>query len=505
MPNETLKHALHSLAHPLSLLMIAVLIINDHILKHTMPSWWTGKLSDVAGLAFAPLLVAVFLALIIPAKFPNQKTIVFWIAFIFVGGIFTLVKSLPSFNQIFRDALYIITGKQSGIVLDPTDLLTLPALLVAYWLWHKRPNFQPSRSMTALVLTLAVMGVIASDQEPYDSGADCLQKSNHTVKVRVHETYISQDGGLTWENSYPNTTNWDNVKCWVRLAKTSSPSAPAGEGERTFTTDDNPQFVANFTHDAIQISMDGGTTWQTEYSLEEIWSKRLPYHWENPPFNGFSVGPRDAIYDEQTGNFIVAMGYQGILVREANSNWQWVGIGRYDYTNMVTYEEYDYQKDIEFQQQLINAVSKCLLVLSILILIINVVVIGKLPPFFKVGNISFNILALVILLISLIVAEIFLFLTAYLAIPMAITLIVVVVIILNKQFKLYPLWRVYLTHLLLSIVTLASFILPYYLWYSDILTGLTTTNFIAFGNTVVAIFLTRFIFQRYIQSVVLSK
>ncbi|ADG75741.1 conserved hypothetical protein [Cellulomonas flavigena DSM 20109] len=43
--------------HPVPLVALAVLLLNDHVLKAAAPGWVTGKLSDVAGLAFFPFLV----------------------------------------------------------------------------------------------------------------------------------------------------------------------------------------------------------------------------------------------------------------------------------------------------------------------------------------------------------------------------------------------------------------------------------------------------------------
>jgi hypothetical protein len=45
------------LLHPVVLASIALFIANDHVLKGAAPGWLTGKLSDVAGLVFFPLLV----------------------------------------------------------------------------------------------------------------------------------------------------------------------------------------------------------------------------------------------------------------------------------------------------------------------------------------------------------------------------------------------------------------------------------------------------------------
>lgn len=51
--------ALRWLAHPISLVSLVVLVVNDHVLKAALGTWWTGKLSDAAGMVFFPALLAV--------------------------------------------------------------------------------------------------------------------------------------------------------------------------------------------------------------------------------------------------------------------------------------------------------------------------------------------------------------------------------------------------------------------------------------------------------------
>jgi hypothetical protein len=53
------------LAHPAWWLALALLALNDHVLKGAglLPAWLTGKLSDVAGLVVAPVLLAALLML----------------------------------------------------------------------------------------------------------------------------------------------------------------------------------------------------------------------------------------------------------------------------------------------------------------------------------------------------------------------------------------------------------------------------------------------------------
>jgi hypothetical protein len=47
-----------ALLHPIALAAIATLLLNDHVLKARFPGFVTGKLSDIAGLVFFPLLLA---------------------------------------------------------------------------------------------------------------------------------------------------------------------------------------------------------------------------------------------------------------------------------------------------------------------------------------------------------------------------------------------------------------------------------------------------------------
>ena len=65
------RTSLRALAHPGSVLALVVLVLNDHVLKQAWPGWVTGKLSDVAGLVVAPLLLAALLAIVrVPRPMP---------------------------------------------------------------------------------------------------------------------------------------------------------------------------------------------------------------------------------------------------------------------------------------------------------------------------------------------------------------------------------------------------------------------------------------------------
>lgn len=54
---------LRVLKHPATITSIFLLLANGHWFKASFPSWWTGKLSDFAGLFFFPSLIAPLFAL----------------------------------------------------------------------------------------------------------------------------------------------------------------------------------------------------------------------------------------------------------------------------------------------------------------------------------------------------------------------------------------------------------------------------------------------------------
>ena len=54
--------SLRALASPVAVVSLVLLVLNDHLLKQAWPGAVTGKLSDVAGLVVAPLLLTVGLA-----------------------------------------------------------------------------------------------------------------------------------------------------------------------------------------------------------------------------------------------------------------------------------------------------------------------------------------------------------------------------------------------------------------------------------------------------------
>ncbi len=127
---------------PMPLVALVLLVVNDWVLKPRYGGsigWLTGKLSDVAGLALAPLVLTaatdVLLRVTRAAGAPVDPTLRRWklaLACAATGGVFVAVKLSPAAaGLVARGWDHAWSG--AAIVADPTDLLTVPALALAWW------------------------------------------------------------------------------------------------------------------------------------------------------------------------------------------------------------------------------------------------------------------------------------------------------------------------------------------------------------------------------------
>jgi hypothetical protein len=78
----------------------------------------------------------------------------------------------------------------------------------------------------------------------------------------------------------------------------------------------------------IVRSEDGGETWKREVNLHQAEEARAAFQRKNTYYEP-TPGPADALIDSQTGNVIVAMRREGVLVRDTNAKWGWITVGSY--------------------------------------------------------------------------------------------------------------------------------------------------------------------------------
>jgi hypothetical protein len=145
------------LLHPLALAAIALLLVNDHLLKSIAPGPLTGKLSDFAGLAFFPLFLIGAWEVLLKScgrwDRPTKRALAVGITITAIG--FLLVKTSAAGAATFGQLLGILqwvpaagwSALTSGppprlgpaaVVADPSDLVALVALLLAFAIGARR-------------------------------------------------------------------------------------------------------------------------------------------------------------------------------------------------------------------------------------------------------------------------------------------------------------------------------------------------------------------------------
>jgi hypothetical protein len=149
--------------HPIILLLLTVWAINDHILKDIFANELTGKLSDITSLAVFPLLPYCSYELIWSLcgwKMSHHRHILlFWICA--TGLVMTGINLWDSWAHMYRIGLgcaqwpfycliaWINHDPYPGIVpvqltMDASDLFTLPALYIPWWVLNIYQNKNPT-------------------------------------------------------------------------------------------------------------------------------------------------------------------------------------------------------------------------------------------------------------------------------------------------------------------------------------------------------------------------
>jgi hypothetical protein len=113
------------IAHPIPLAAVAVLVLNDHALKHAawFPRVLSGKLSDAAGVFFFPILLLAVTDVVLRRRVASRAVQAALAAFV-TGGVFAAIKLSPRTNAY-------VSQLWGPVALDPTDLAALPALALS--------------------------------------------------------------------------------------------------------------------------------------------------------------------------------------------------------------------------------------------------------------------------------------------------------------------------------------------------------------------------------------
>ncbi len=112
----------------LFLIGLFLLILNDHFFKAAYGNWFTGKLSDVAGLLILPM----FLKYLLPIS--TKKSVLFTVIF------FVFWKT--SLSQFFIDNFNTLGLYSMGRVVDYTDFIAFLILPLSIYVMNNIENFE---------------------------------------------------------------------------------------------------------------------------------------------------------------------------------------------------------------------------------------------------------------------------------------------------------------------------------------------------------------------------
>lgn len=166
---------------PVFVCAVLVLMINDHLLKGAgwLPGVITGKLSDVVGLFFFPVLLAVVaVAVLGPETFREVRRISVG-AVVATIAVFSAVNLSPTLAGVLSDTWGVWTA-------DPTDLLCLPFAVVGH-LWflgrvavEQGPD--PGRVTRYAVILVAAGASIATSLQTATPEAELLNETDSSLE-----------------------------------------------------------------------------------------------------------------------------------------------------------------------------------------------------------------------------------------------------------------------------------------------------------------------------------
>ncbi|MGC5287181.1 hypothetical protein [Micromonospora sp. DT231] len=329
-PRDGAPTTLSWLCHPATVIALVLLLVNDHVLKATFPGPVTGKLSDVAGLVLAPPLVAVLLTLLVPRLPARAAALAGLVA---VGAGFALVKSSGYAAELASSAWTVLAGP-SLVRADRTDLLTLPALGLAWWSWT-RSRRRPVRQRTARVVRLlvvlppAVLAVAATSPVYYPYAVATAVVDGHPA-ISVGTGYSTSD----WPAD-PLDGQWavseDGSTTWRQATKDEQRQLSRQEfGQQQACASNEPRRCYRIVtgHLRVEESDDAGATWRVAWEVPDGQREELARRSPNPGDVPRHFASRDLVVYPHAGGgheVLVANGRDGFLRRLPDGGWQRVG------------------------------------------------------------------------------------------------------------------------------------------------------------------------------------
>lgn len=316
MKNRRVEKAFQALAHPITISAMVMILLNALVFQPLAPSWLTGKLADLAWMVVLPLLLALLLA---PLRRSNQKK-----AFFMAAGLSALIlialKVFPPTNNLVNTLSQTAFNTSLKLRLDPTDLLALAGMPLAWWIW--RQPWQLTRRIWRFApLALLVMVSLADAADPGYDQIDCLavhqdsviaftpeRSTSYTGKVS-RKAYISSDNGQTWSDlTMVSKDEEEKVEqeTGIPLVDLMAQCPNSVTGLKINDPDMPTTEYLIVSGKGVYRSEDAGETLIRELAVEE------------------DVDFRDVLYTPDGETMVIAAGYYGVLLRHPDGTYTWV-------------------------------------------------------------------------------------------------------------------------------------------------------------------------------------
>lgn len=297
---------------------LILLVLNDQYLKFTIPSWWTGKLSDIAGLFFFSFIATAIVGFLLQ-PFRIAPTRVGQISFTLLAFGFGLVKIAAAINLWVTNIWSSLVGYNVPLVQDPGDLLALVMLIPAWQIWRNELE-KPAHPLQTqalpwtlwLILSFSALVSLASSCDP-GVIVDKVIFEDGTFYLSAGSTYARLSfGDETWQENVviPDTavTRFDEPHSLPRTQCLSK------QTNICYRIDGTEQ---------VWVSEGGGENWQIAWKVPEgrrEFVVRFPQRCDG----AVDMGPYDlAIGEGEQGySVVVAMGNEGVLTRSVDGSWQ---------------------------------------------------------------------------------------------------------------------------------------------------------------------------------------
>ena len=280
-----------ALTHPVTIVALCLLLLNDLLFKSLWSNpWITGKLSDLTWVVFASPLLAFLLS---PAarRSPLAERIAFATAYAGLPLLYAAFNTFPVVHDAILWALSFAGGTGPGAPLDPTDSLVIPfGLAITFWVWRREPPESNSLRMRFGLLTagIAALASVATSPPKTDFGVTAVE--------------VEPDGTIVRAGGKPTGRSVETPRGTYTI-----------KGPYIMRTQNGERTVA---YSAAYLQEDGNIKMQTRATRG--FRRRA-----------ITTEPYSIMYDDRSGNVVVAMGLQGAVVGTPNGQWERVAVGRY--------------------------------------------------------------------------------------------------------------------------------------------------------------------------------